>query len=380
MVEGRGANDVICADTLSQVLNKRPVPNTFSYLVKILRSVWGGNSKAVSPLKTNQVTTGGLQSTSFKRIIYTTVDGNKVAPSHIEMWKQSQLGGLPEKIINIPPLWSHIPEISKQLIIPKVTVAHISQQTTPLTDAGAKVVQTRDLKQAATVAKDAAATLVTERIAASQKALLLARTEKAAAQGVFVCTKPGCNKEHTSEYWLQEHISKRECRLTGDPHSSNGHGIVPTEYNVLEFDELVYTAMLEETEGWNLERLQQQAQAELVNSPSIFKYGWAVRQALNHPPLTAEWVAFLKWCWDYGEVEANSKISPEKVAILATLHGTNEGHHLYPDDGYWKANTNGTRTFSSNFLILEPWRIKQAYGTMSTNSKKNKPPLVQSGQ
>ena len=88
--------------------------------------------------------------------------------------------------------------------------------------------------------------------------------------------------------------------------------------------------------------------------------------------------AFLKWCWDYGEVEANSKISPEKVAIHATLHGTNEGHHLYPGDGYWKANTNGTRTFSSNFLILEPWRIKQAYGTMSTNSKKNKPPLVQS--
>jgi hypothetical protein len=104
-----------------------------------------------------------------------------------------------------------------------------------------------------------------------------------------------------------------------------------------------------------------------VAGVTTFKFAWAVRDKLPHPPILPKFVGFIRWCWDHGEQSGHCKISPHSVRVLAEMHGTIEGANKYPEELYWQIDPDAARATTFDcYDIPETWRIKQSYGQIGS--------------
>jgi hypothetical protein len=249
------------------------------------------------------------------------------------------------------------------------------------------VLSTAETREADLTRKSTAATTSRAATVAQCANVISSRQSSATAGGYFLCPKVGCCREFSTEHLCNQHVVQGTCKLSGNKHSSSSHGVEPNDDNTLNLDELICKIMREEL-GINptvvnrvaapaaggLQSLLAAAGGLLSSAATIFMFGWSVRRQLKHPPLDQEFIKFILWAWRYGEVDGHCKISAFTLCNLAALHGTVEGANKFPNDSYWAVTGEGKRTFSW-FDIVEVWRVKQHYATMSTKSKAQQKPL-----
>jgi hypothetical protein len=270
--------------------------------------------------------------------------------------------------------------------------------TNMMSVASSAVVESGVMKVAGIITSDAQKKMNKQRIRNARRSREQKKYEAnqlyAPAVAWLCCPIPGCNRQFSLYGRMQQHLHANNCSFSGSEVSAPSKpsllhpcdGMTIKEMAVRFMDEQYRNPTVEvgglrdSDDGRALvaQSLHAQAVAAAVdtNKESSCRFGWAKRETLTHPKNTADQLAMIRWAWQYGEKDGNSKISPTEVVRLMRVTGlasSVEGAK-YSMEEFWRnahIRSRGMRLFDdySTGGVMEEWRVGLVYQSISTEKR-----------
>ena len=438
VLRGQGAKDINDARSLVICMNVRKKPHTVNYEVEFNRDKLKPGGTKITGMQSASFRVFVYDERTrlpIRILCYNQSGLNSKPDSIIEMagrWDETLSA---DRILNVAVGWADCPLPSSNLALlgsssieSPSTLAHTqtatvsSSTTTTNTSSGSSSSSTSgggggggSGSVAGASTSEALGTLGTVKIAgtitlAAQKKAEKLRIKEAVrlrheklyaanqlyapADAWICCPKPGCNRQFSLPGRLQQHLTAANCSYGGSaisaPSTSCGlhpcDGMSIKDMTIRFMDEQYRSASTvvdgvrceDDGRSYIAQSLHAQAVTAVVdvNITSSCPFGWAKRTSLTHPKITADQISMIRWAWQYGEKDGNTKISQTQVIRLMRVIGlahSDEGAK-YAGETLWQTvtlKTGGLRLFDDDSMagVLEEWWVGLVYQTISTEKR-----------
>ena len=172
-------------------------------------------------------------------------------------------------------------------------------------------------------------------------------------------------KEFSCEAKLMKHMNRNECQSLGSSIRKNKYSNIQfrdnSSYDGFNIEEVVYIMLSEITSGPTYINCEN----NIITSISVnsFNFGYATRFAVKAPPIEDIVKKSIRWCWEYGNINNNTKISAESCRELLLQLGTEVLSQKYETCPIFRTAmemSNGEPIFTDD-MIPAVIRIKNQY-------------------
>ena len=162
-------------------------------------------------------------------------------------------------------------------------------------------------------------------------------------------------------------MNRNECQSAGSSIRKNSHSIIQSRdnscYDGFNIEEVAFILLSEITSGPTYINCDSDMNTD--NSSNSFKFGYAKRISVKNPRIEDIVKKKIKWCWDYGMINSNTKISAESCRELLLQLGTEALSTKYDTCEIFRTVleiSNGESIFTDD-MVPDVHRIKTVYGT-----------------
>jgi hypothetical protein len=262
-----------------------------------------------APITSKETKGAGLQRLSYKVITYGEGDEIMV-PKTVECWNQSALGGAPQFIIKVSPLWPKdmaveggiisMATVKSGVLVPQDLIECVKNGT----PGSWKTIQERlDLE----VKKEELRIIKSEK--QMEEYVLVTKSREYVCPVCFLCTEPGCIRQYFSIKCLENHIEEGNHQSNGTAIGNSSHKIEPSVYDKMTVVDIALEALQKVTTAPDAELVEDNvvsSTSSSVQTPSdeilfddllvsLCVFGWAIKVKLNHPPIDPLMKIFLRW-------------------------------------------------------------------------------------